>query len=77
MEKIVSLANLRNGALAAPDIIEEPLVSGSMKLPEMEISYLPVLPDELSGIPDNENDFVEMMLPVLDQSKFIMAEYGL
>ena len=71
------VANARNGALAALDIIEEALASGKMKLSEMETSYLPILREELSSIPDNESDFVEMMLPLLDQSKFIMAEYGL
>ena len=71
------VANARNGAIAALDIIEEALASGKMKLSEMETSYLPILRDELSGIPDSESDFVEMMLPILDQSKFTMAEYGL
>jgi methanol--5-hydroxybenzimidazolylcobamide Co-methyltransferase len=71
------VANARNGALAALDIIEEALHSGKMKLSEMETCYLPILRDELSGIPDSESEFVEMMLPLLDQSKFIMAEYGL
>jgi methanol--5-hydroxybenzimidazolylcobamide Co-methyltransferase len=71
------VANARNGALAALDIIEEALASGKMKLSEMETSYLPILRDELESIPDNESEFIEMMLPVIDQSKFIMAEYGL
>lgn len=71
------VANARNGAIAALDIIEEALASGKMKLSEMETCYLPILRDELSGIPDSESDFVEMMLPLLDQSKFTMAEYGL
>lgn len=71
------VANAKNGALAALDIIEEALSSGKMKLSEMETSYLPFLRDDLESIPDNESDFVEMMLPLLDQSKFIMAEYGL
>lgn len=71
------VANARNGAIAALDIIEEALASGKMKLSEMETCYLPILRDELSSIPDSESDFVEMMLPLLDQSKFIMAEYGL
>jgi len=43
----------------------------------METSYLPILHEDLESIPDNESAFIEMMLPVLDQSKFIMAEYGL
>lgn len=71
------VANAKNGALAALDIIDEALASGQMKLSEIELAYLPILRDELSDIPENESDFIEMMLPLLDQSKFIMAEYGL
>lgn len=71
------VANAKNGALAALDLIEETLQSGKMQLPEMEISYLPILRDDLNSIPDNESDFVEMMLPLIDQNKFIPAEYGL
>ena len=59
------------------DIIEEALQSGKMKLSEMETSYLPILRDDLNSIPDNESDFIEMMLPLIDQGKFILAEYGL
>ena len=70
------VANARNGALTALDIIEEALQSGQMHLPEMETVYLPVLREDLNSIPDNESDFVEMMLPLLDQSKFILKEYG-
>ena len=71
------VANAKYGALEAINIIEEALASGLMILPEMETSYLPILRDDLESIPDNESDFVEMMLPLLDQSKFIMKEYGL
>jgi methanol---5-hydroxybenzimidazolylcobamide Co-methyltransferase len=71
------VANAKNGALEALDIIEEALLSGKMKLPELETGYLPILRDELNTIPDNESDFIAMMLPLLDQSKFTLAEYGL
>jgi len=71
------VANAKNGALAALDIIEEALLSGKMKLPELETNYLPILREDLNSIPESESDFVEMMLPLLDQSKFILAEYGL
>ncbi len=71
------VANARDGALAAIDIIEEALASGKLKLSEMETSYLPILRDDLNSIPDDESKFVEMMLPLLDQSKFTLAEYGL
>jgi hypothetical protein len=71
------VANARNGAIVALDIIDEALASGKMKLSEIETSYLPILREDLESIPDNESEFIEMMLPVLDQSKFIMSEYGL
>ena len=71
------VANARNGALITLDIIEEALQSGKMKLSEMETNYLPILREDLNSIPDDEGEFIEMMLPVLDQGKFILAEYGL
>jgi methanol--5-hydroxybenzimidazolylcobamide Co-methyltransferase len=71
------VANARDGALEALDIMEEAIRSGQMKIPEMETAYLISLRDELNTIPDSESDFVEMMLPLLDQSKFIPEEYGL
>ena len=71
------VANAKNGALTALDIIEEALGDGKMQLPEMETSYLPVLRDDILSIPDDESDFVDMMLPLLDQGKFILTEYGL
>ena len=71
------VANARNGALAALDIIEEAFQSGQLKLSEMETSYLPIFRDDLNSIPDSESDFIEMMLPLLDSDKFILSEYGL
>ena len=71
------IANAKNGALAALNIIEEALHSGMMKLSEMEKSYLTILRDDLNSIPDNESDFIAMMLPLLDESKFTLTEYGL
>jgi methanol--5-hydroxybenzimidazolylcobamide Co-methyltransferase len=71
------VANARNGAIAALDIIEEALKSGKMRLSELETAYLPILRDDLNSIPDSETDFIAMMLPLIDQSKFIPSEYGL
>lgn len=71
------VSNARNGALAALDIIDEALLSGKMRLSELETSYLPILREDLESIPDNESEFIEMMLPLIDASKFIPAEYGL
>jgi hypothetical protein len=71
------VANARNGALAALDIIEEAHRSGQLKLSDMETAYLPAFRDDLNSIPDSESDFIAMMLPVMDPGKFILAEYGL
>ncbi|MBE0653220.1 MAG: methanol--corrinoid methyltransferase, partial [Bacteroidales bacterium] len=71
------VANAINGATEALDIIEEALQSGQMKLAEMETAYIPILREELNSIPGNEGDFIEMMLPLLDQNKFTLSEYGL
>ncbi len=71
------VGNARNGALKALDIIEEAFASGKMALSDMETAYLPLLREDLNSIPDDEGKFIEMMVPVLDQSKFILAEYGL
>jgi methanol--5-hydroxybenzimidazolylcobamide Co-methyltransferase len=71
------VANARNGALKAIDLIEEVVANGQMNLPDSELAYLPVLREELSSIPDSEDDFIEMMMPLLDTGKFIPEEYGL
>jgi methanol--5-hydroxybenzimidazolylcobamide Co-methyltransferase len=71
------VANARNGALKALDIIEEAVQSGQMQLAANEQAYLPVLREELNLIPDNESEFVEMMLPFIDPNKFLPEEYGL
>ncbi|MDR1593971.1 MAG: hypothetical protein LBS43_05740 [Prevotellaceae bacterium] len=71
------LANARDGALEALNIMEEAIKSGQMKISDMETVYLATLRDELNSIPDNEGDFVEMMTPLIDKSKFIPEEYGL
>ncbi len=71
------VANARNGALASLTLIEESVADGKLQLPELESSYLPLLREDLSSIPDNESDFIEMMMPLLDQTKFLPSEYGL
>jgi len=71
------VANARNGALTALDIIEEAHRSGQLKLSDMETAYLPIFRDDLNSIPDSESDFIAMMLPLLDPGKFILSEYGL
>lgn len=71
------MENAKNGALKTLDIIEEAVRTKQMKLSQMELDYIPVLRDELLSIPNDESQFVDMMLPLLDQKKFLLKEYGL
>jgi methanol---5-hydroxybenzimidazolylcobamide Co-methyltransferase len=67
----------RRGALRALGLIEAAIKDGSLLTIEQEQEWVPRLRDELAEIPDDESAFVEMMLPTLDLSKTIPAEYGL
>lgn len=71
------IENAKNGALKAIELMEEAIQAGKLRVPEMELSYLPILKEDLLSIPNDESQFTEMMLPLLDQSKFILSEYGL
>jgi methanol--5-hydroxybenzimidazolylcobamide Co-methyltransferase len=71
------VANAKNGAIAALDIIDEALRTGQLQLPEMELAYLPQLRDDIGSIPDNEDMFVEQMMPTLDKNKITPSEYGI
>ena len=70
------LANAKYGALEALDIIDEALQSGQMVLPEMETSYIPILREDILSIQEDESAFIEAMLPMIDQSQFIICLAG-
>ncbi len=71
------IENAKNGALKALELIENALKSGQLTLPEMETDYIPVIRDEIHSIPGDEDNFIELMLPLLNSNKFILSEYGL
>jgi|WetSurMetagenome_2_1015567.scaffolds.fasta_scaffold49412_2 methanol--5-hydroxybenzimidazolylcobamide Co-methyltransferase len=67
----------KRGSLRALEIIEERFRSGALLLPEREVVYIERLREDLTGIPEEESQFVELMLPQLDPEKVILEEYGL
>ncbi|MBN2085272.1 MAG: hypothetical protein JW748_08590 [Anaerolineales bacterium] len=67
----------KRGALRAVDILEERSRSGALPLPEREAVYFERMREDLTAIPEDESEFVEMMLPQLDPEKVILGEYGL
>ncbi len=65
------------GCLKGLQLIEEAVMSGELRSSEMENMWIYAMREELESIPSDENYFIEDMLKVTDQSKFILAEYGL
>ncbi len=65
------------GANKGLDLIEEAVLSGELKSSEMENIWIDTIREELNTIPSDEDVFIEEMLRVTDQSKFIREEYGL
>lgn len=65
------------GAIKGLDLIEEAILSGELKSSEMENIWIDTIREELNTITADEDVFIEKMLKVTDQSKFIREEYGL
>ncbi len=65
------------GANKGLDLIEEAILSGELKSSEMENIWIDTIREELNTITADEDLFIEEMLKVTDQSKFIGEEYGL
>ena len=58
-------------------MIENALKDGTLLQDEKEDSWIEMLKTDIDSIPVNESDFVESILPTIDQSKVILSEYGL
>ena len=67
----------KKGCLKAIDLIECAIKEGSLMRDEKEDEWIKMLKDDISTIPGNESDFIEQVLPTIDQSKLILSEYGL
>jgi hypothetical protein len=44
---------------------------------EKEDEWMGILKEDIASIPDNESEFLEMVLPTIDSNKVILSEYGL
>ncbi len=72
-----SVQAAQRASLAALRIIGEAVASGRLALDEREREYAARLTDEIGGIPDNEDDFIEEMLPEIDPAVCVLSEYGI
>ncbi|MCX7726231.1 MAG: hypothetical protein N2053_05230, partial [Chitinispirillaceae bacterium] len=67
----------KRGCLKGLDIIEKAFSEGTLKNDNKEFQWIYLLREDISSIPDDENTFVEEMLPSLDSQKIDLKEYGL
>jgi len=66
-----------NGILKALEILEEAILQKELMLEEREKIWLNNIREQVQEIPANENKFISELVPFLDNSKWIPAEYGL
>lgn len=64
-------------AREAVRLMREAHADGRLKLAERELPYLDLMTESLDGLPDDTAAFIEQVLPTLDASKFVAAEYDL
>ena len=67
----------KKGCLKALELISEALQTGALMHDEKEDEWMGILKEDIASIPDNESEFLEMVLPTIDSSKVILSEYGL
>lgn len=67
----------RKACLKAIELIDEGMKEGVLMRDEKEEEWMNIIKDDVSSIPDNESDFIEQVLPTIDQNKIILSEYGL
>jgi methanol--5-hydroxybenzimidazolylcobamide Co-methyltransferase len=65
------------GAIKGLEIIRDHVAEGSLLLEDREIGWLDILDEELHVLPRDEGSLVDAVLPDLDTSKVMLAEYGL
>jgi methanol--5-hydroxybenzimidazolylcobamide Co-methyltransferase len=67
----------KKGCLKALELISNALQEGTLMHDKKEDEWISILKEDISSIPENESEFVDMVLPTIDSSKVILSEYGL
>ncbi|NJN27865.1 MAG: methanol--corrinoid methyltransferase [Cyclobacteriaceae bacterium] len=67
----------KRACLKALDLISIGIKGGTLLHDEKEDEWINLLKEDISMIPENESEFVEMVLPTIDSSKVFLSEYGL
>ena len=72
-----SIDAAKRGCLKALALTRDAIKTGRVMADPKEESWFDTLQHDIETIPVEESDFVEMVLPTLDQSKLLLGEYGL
>lgn len=67
----------KRGCLKGIELIEEAIASGELLNDEKETSWIGILKEDVSSIPNDESKFVEEIMPTIEPDKVILSEYGL
>lgn len=67
----------KRGCMKAISLIDEAIRSGQLMRHEREDEWITILRNDVEAIPINESDFIEKILPTIDQTKLLLNEYGL
>lgn len=58
-------------------ILRDAMEAGELALAERELPWLEMMEEEVAGLPDEEAEFIDLVMPTLDAAKFLPAEYEL
>lgn len=67
----------KRGCLKGLELISEAIKNGSLMHDEKEDVWMEMLQADIDSIPVDESEFVETILPTIDQNKILLSEYGL
>jgi methanol--5-hydroxybenzimidazolylcobamide Co-methyltransferase len=66
----------RRAAISSLECIRQAVSSGKISLARPETRWLDNLSRQADRLPENEDEFIAMMVPQMDTSKVILKEYG-
>jgi len=67
----------KRGCLRGLELITDAMEEGRLMHDEKEDIWMEMLKNDINMIPENESDFVEMVMPTIDQNSILLSEYGL
>jgi methanol--5-hydroxybenzimidazolylcobamide Co-methyltransferase len=63
------------GALVALDLISRAYQDGLLKIAEMEVAWIDMLGSAISSLPNNPSQFIDQVMPTLEESKYRKQDY--